>query len=617
MGKKPVSVLKANGYSIYPYILRKSFADENGLRGINIKATKVGSPEHNFELYDQKLVRIKGTKFENGNITSGHSREVMEELNLRIQSLKITIADYFRTHPHIIKDELMIHLYGNSFKKKTNNQYVTIPVTDRGMVIGEEVLTTSEIKELMSDLPKDLSKVVVEGTGSEETGEMVFQSREDVEEEILSRKYQRSANQRNLERRRELDGMTPELRYMEEDGWDKTNIFHLFGYLRFVIKKDAAGNPKLLISYDAQQLMSNLLSYRANRKPSEHVKDFNADWIHGFYKFVKETGNNLTLKKASHNPFVIDAKYKFTDKTKFKPYSLNTFGDSIHKKTLAYIKTLVDEEFITKDFTSKIDAQAFVKTDSNKKGHLTNYNENVDFIEPSEFLSLMYADLSFKKYGKQIIQTELREVKRIDKKILDNLAQREKNRLLEKRATEILNDLEETRDSFVLAVLLGGLRVSDLLNYDKTVVNLTSFSLIQFEQIKTGGYVKNVIVKPALALLRKHHNKIPVESEAIFARNLKKLFKLLDFDRVINWKELTMQGAINHSQKLFDAISSKFARSTYYVLCGAMGESLDTVIKRTGHSDRAIALKHYFAIGAHYTEKDLIKLFEIFNKRRP
>jgi hypothetical protein len=68
--------------------------------------------------------------------------------------------------------------------------------------------------------------------------------------------------------------------------------------------------------------------------------------------------------------------------------------------------------------------------------------------------------------------------------------------------------------------------------------------------------------------------------------------------------------------KLYDAVSSKFARSTYYVLCGAMREPLENVIKRTGHSDRAIVLRHYYGVGAHYTESDLLKLFEIFGKKK-
>jgi len=87
-------------------------------------------------------------------------------------------------------------------------------------------------------------------------------------------------------------------------------------------------------------------------------------------------------------------------------------------------------------------------------------------------------------------------------------------------------------------------------------------------------------------------------------------------DRVISWTELTLKGANKKTLKLFDAISTKFARSTYYVITGAMGEPLDRVIKRTGHSDKAVALRHYYAVGTNYTEKDLIKLFEIFDKKK-
>lgn len=123
MGKKPVSVLKANGYSIYPCLLRKSSADQQGYRGVNIRAVRVfelpngekktHSPE--FELYDEKLVRIKATKLENGLITAGHSKAVMEKLNVRIKAIQVAVAKYFEKHKHIIKDDLMNELYGGDF----------------------------------------------------------------------------------------------------------------------------------------------------------------------------------------------------------------------------------------------------------------------------------------------------------------------------------------------------------------------------------------------------------------------------------------------------------------------------------------------------------------------
>ena len=76
-----------------------------------------------------------------------------------------------------------------------------------------------------------------------------------------------------------------------------------------------------------------------------------------------------------------------------------------------------------------------------------------------------------------------------------------------------------------------------------------------------------------------------------------------------------LQGETIKQYKLYEIVPSKFARSSYYVISGAIGMTFEEMAKRAGHNSFDIAMTHYYNVGKHYTQDDVINSLNILSRR--
>jgi len=104
----------------------------------------------------------------------------------------------------------------------------------------------------------------------------------------------------------DITNMTTEEIY-KNGYWDKTNIFEMFGSTYF----DESVNDTYT------KIVVRLMKYREWCKPSEHIKDFNSDWINAFFAFLKKNGW-YSINTVNFDPLKYDARMFFQQKERKK-----------------------------------------------------------------------------------------------------------------------------------------------------------------------------------------------------------------------------------------------------------------------------------------------------------
>lgn len=362
-------------------------------------------------------------------------------------------------------------------------------------------------------------------------------------------------------------------RYKNEHAWNKSNIFELLGYVRYGTEPDALNQEMPLISKPYKRLYKKLIFYRTTMKPHEQKSKFNAEWVHAFYRFIYEYGFERRLQKVVANPFKIDPVFVASDTADREGYNVNTFGEGVHKHMVGYIKALALKDLIDVDFTKKIQVAAFTKQYGGKR---SSYGDSIYFVTPKEFLACLKNDVPDTK-------------------------------------------LNTVRHLFICQVMMGGMRVTNL-NGKKVFEQLDHFNMIQFKQAKVHTLLSNVMLKPVRDILAVYKSNLPKLTEADYNEGLKTLFKYFVDNKIIEDRTITksikkLTKESEEEYKLYELVSSKFARSSYYVINGMLGVPIEEIAKRAGHATTDLAMKHYYnKAKENYTEQDRIELFEHFKK---
>lgn len=642
MGRKPVQIVKGNHSQCFYFLYSK--ADMAGKFPLKMRV-KIDKQKKVIDLpviINREKIRIIKQHFNSGRVTGGYANDSINKINLILvkRSTKaIEIADQFYKnkkeltapllslqlervdHQKDLKKDVIGKEFELSvteplpseyarelrFKYPKRREIETIRSIDHE---GFEVIEKKEIiidplslddfnfpKHFPAELYQQLEDEYLHNTGK--TKQQVdrfiieqfvkfratilltdFQSKSKIkiDSEVISR-YENETNRvlntendlpfggksKILKIKNDIDlkKLTVEERY-KRGLFDKTNIYECFGYIRFMTVKDAAGDDVPIINSTFHRVMNNLYLYRYNAHPSEHIDHFNEDWAHEFYKWLRANGAEPKSHKASHSPWQDGKRYKLHNVKPIQPSSFK----QVDKRLKMFIKGMYRMKFIPNNFSDRIEANAFIKDKTEKK-------DTYKFLQIKEFLTIL------------------------------------NNKLKNK-------ELEETRKLFMLQTLIGGQRISDI-NSKRISNNYESFSTIEYNQKKTGGLIKTVLLKPVQEILKDFVIPEKIEEQK-YNENLKLMLK--EFvkekkltDRKIKFTKTFLNGKVEEIEKpLSDMITSRFARSTMYVLAGAINEPLEKTMSRTGHTQQAIVMKHYYAIGKNYDDSDIEKLLQLFKK---
>lgn len=591
MGRSVSASIKGRHSSAYYFLGQYKSLHQHGLAKRQLKIRLIVQDQKPVDLgvkYNGEKISLFEFEFKDGRVVGNSFKpEVRNSLNVYlVQLLKraVEIGDVaYLNMNRLNADILFRELYDNSFvneplkvvKKIINTTGYYEPESERFIESDEVTEVTKEDIDQYEAQPKSERKADFEYYKESQLNDGIDEgllfNENQFEENKLTLIANSNRTNRTLKAEQErLNKLSVAERYSDENKykWNRKNIFECFGYLCYGTKIDAAGDRVPILGKDTTAQLKKLLYYRANNNISEHVDNFNAEWVHNFYKFCIHTGYEKRLHQTEVNPFIVDPEYKIRPDSKFEQYSVNTFGESIHKQMVWYITNLAKLGLIEKDFSTQLEPQAFTKQ---YNGNLSSYGEAVYNLTVTEFLKMLKTDLP-KDEKKMII----------------------------------------ARDAFVCSVMIGGIRHKNLKGKIE-VDQMDVFNTIRFTQAKTKTLMQNVMLKRVQKIVEKYDGSLPpVGTTDEYKYNLQKLARFLNFDRVINRPIKKIKGQINQKVNVADLISPKFARSTYYIVGGAMGIPFEMLAKNAGHQSTDIAMKHYYNVAKNYTEKDVKELLEQF-----
>lgn len=546
MGRKPRQVVKGKHSTAHYFQLSKP----DGLKQVKlrVKIQDYTSPIDLPLIYEGKKIKLLESQFDGGRITGGFENGHLVDVNYYMQGQQVRAVniadDHYIRNVQLTGSQLSALLSRPSKEHAKTDAEIAVPVPTRPRY---------------KPSPKDEQELKQVLTGKLDMLE--YARRGEARKEMFYKKI-------------EADNSDDFAKiYKHKESWDDTNIFQLLGYVRYGTKLDALDHEVPFISKPYKRLYKKLIFYRVNVKPSEHKSQFNAQWVHGFYKFLYQHGFERRLQKVTANPFKIDPTFTLSNTKDKEEYNVNTFGQGIHKHMRGYITVLKKHKLIDVDFGKDIEVSTFTKK---YDGNLSSYGETIYYVTPKEFLACLKHDVPDKK-------------------------------------------LNTIRHLFICQVMMGAMRIKNL-NGKKIVEQLDHFSMINFKQAKVNTLMSNVMLKPVRNILALYNNELPQLKEADYNEGLKSLFKYFVDKKHISDRTITkaikkLTGESEEHYKLHELVSSKFARSTYYVINGMLGVPIEEIAKRAGHSTTDLAMKHYYnKAKENYTEEDRIELFEHFKK---
>jgi hypothetical protein len=560
MGKNLRIAVKIKDFTIYPYLLKATYEDAEktkpkygGYRGVNIRIVYGQKIIFDVECHDEKLVRIKATEFQNGYITAGWSKEIINSHNNRIDDLVTAVRNFIATHDDLSKPLLMATLYGTDFAvkhKKRRRKYVTIPVIDfKGVITTSYELEKNQIDELLKPhLTKqtftnsDGTEKTIEGIFNPETGENAIGSEEDFYDVVTVLNEEKIENEKARAEAERIANMAPADKY-KEGRWNASNIFEAIGYLVFGTERKGK-NHKPILNPKFHNVLKRLILYRENNPHvSTSIKDFNDEWIYEYYNWISERNAKSFMRSLEKpNPFKFNDKYVMSEGVEYIPYSFDTFRDNIHKEVTMTIGSLLERDLIPKKI--KLDIEDYGETSFGKK---------IFSLAPSEFLSLLKA--------KSLSEIE-----------------------------------EQVRDAFSVMVWTGN-RPSDY-RTDKSHTNIDGVVSVQFVSPKTGLAI-DAFLSPPVQKIYERWSGFPDVAEQKFNSVLRSVAERLKLNRIIE-KPVSRVGEERKVEKyiLSDFISQKFGRGTYYTIGALTGRSFDELMNVAGHTDKSIVNRHYWNVGA-------------------
>ncbi len=391
--------------------------------------------------------------------------------------------------------------------------------------------------EVNRDEIRELEKEIE--TMQEEKG---FVTDEDMGD-LASRIQLTNAIHRERERVLKMDYNT---RY-KNGHFDRNNIFDVFGYLWS--ENPLNGDPHVAKSY--RSLVLQLNDYKLNALPSESLKDFNSEWIDGFFTYLREKGYpNVRLK--GYDPFNIKKYYDRLLDADREIYKVQAF-----KKVVKHFKR----------YLSLL-----------KEHDLIHYPKEVNMISAEKYLS--------------------RDVKR------DNFTRREFSLSPDEYNLMALNDFKDerlnlARDMFIIMVQGGGFRTNEIFQYVKVNNNEITVYRPKIKEVVTNpiwGHLADVI--------ERHYGDIPKDLLPVedFRSAIKEIARHLGFDRIIvrpnttihdkRGDEVTIEDQVEEIV-LRDVFSPLFARKTIVRYLAEVKNMKDEDIMEFVTISSEKTLKHY------------------------
>ena len=585
MGKKPKSILKVKGLSIYPYLLRQSLADQDGFIGINIRITKANTKGKgttiDLEAYTKTGERIKATKkeFEGGKITGGYDSETLNSLNSRLAKIQLEVFEYLELNDVWNKDLIAAHVYGSADfliqHKKKRTKFVTIPVMYKQAVVDKLELSSKEVNDLLNPFTDNNNRVVISDI---ETGENHIQSAEDVEELILSLHHDKEQVKAHQKRQQEVALMEPSERYYKNE-YDKNDIFQLFYSLKFdkqFIRKGDFLAPRF---YD----------YKERAKPNvTHVDKLTISWFREFIQFFIDNGYS-GFSTNGFNPFDYDRKRIIESR-------IEPFTDSTVEKYCRNLRKVLRNFVEDKKIPNLTDRE--IKTLTPEKFSIKNINKKTrknDCLDKEEFDKLYFGE-----FKDEYIDSTNPKTKVIEPKLF---------------ATK--EELAKSRDIFVLMTWFGGLRPIEYnkanLLLSKTKIKGKTIPFVHYvTSDKNTKEIENPLTKYVTGILDKYNGQIPFmpeknnesKNETLLIKHLRIMCLQLGLEKDILRTPSYGGKIVKKFSKLSDTINRYFARHTFIQILKDEGLHQEFIDSFTGHS-RGGSGEHY------YTNKVGVKLEQI------
>lgn len=159
--------------------------------------------------------------------------------------------------------------------------------------------------------------------------------------------------------------------------------------------------------------------------------------------------------------------------------------------------------------------------------------------------------------------------------------------------------LKESQDTFVFACMVG-LRISDLRNLNPSNVN--NGVLRQINQ-KTGIEVIVPLSAQALAIWERYSGRIPLPTDQVFNRNLKKLAERCPLLHVeVEQVQYRLNQQIRTTTPKYQLISAHTARRTFVTRALGMGISMPAVMRMSGHRSLKTLKKYLDVSGGEDNE---------------
>lgn len=296
-----MEALKYKGITVYP--VANSPGKKDGLSQVVIRIHSKAKSLTLPVTHNNKPIKVVKSQFIDWTVTGGFSQQEINYKNshiLRVWQATFEAVikcglDYeaIKRTVYGLKDPLTITIEGEeNYIPAIQDLGFSFKVNELSKELQEKIVEHLLAKRgVTKDSPNyDLSKWYTETSGIYEAKEIAvkitdqelnsFEKKESKKAVTDYGDMQLQKLHSVVEDRKEPE--TPIERYQKEDFNDK-NIFDLFGWCRFGrIYNKAMGDYKRRVPESYDPILINLIDYRINAKPKEHVKDLNYEWVQDF-----------------------------------------------------------------------------------------------------------------------------------------------------------------------------------------------------------------------------------------------------------------------------------------------------------------------------------------------
>jgi hypothetical protein len=373
-------------------------------------------------------------------------------------------------------------------------------------------------------------------------------------------------------------------RFQTPNGFDKKDIFLLFYSIKYA-------KPK----FSGDWIVVKFFDYKERANPKiKTVKDLTYQWFHDFLKFLFEEGYS-NFSTIGFSPFNYN-------KSKILDAPILQFTDATFEKYCKWLRSLIrrykEEKKIPKIKNSDIKKLTPATFGIKSVNIKTRKNESL-FKE--EFDKLFYAEFT------------------------DEIEIRSNPNPKSTRKTEVITatkqELEKSRDIFILMTWLGGLRP---IEYTKDNVKLLrdgkgNYYVNYWTSDKNKTELENPVINYSDEVLKKYNYKLPFLPEennefknaALLISHLRIIVKQVGLDREYFTTPSYSGKATRVSKNIKDNIHRYFARKTFIQILRDKKVIQEDIEAFTGHSSGMIT--------AYYTnhiswKRDIIEHIKPENK---